>query len=139
AVLAGTTHASVSSVLIIFELTGDYDLILPLMLTAVLAAAVSRKLQPESLYTAILRKRNVPLPSTAPGWLRAGGVRAVLDPDVHTVAPDASFDEVVLALLELPPGAGLFVATADRRLLGAIHLDAVKGQLPEHQLIRRSL
>src|SRR5207248_11454163 len=105
AVLAGTTHASVSSVLIIFELTGDYDLILPLMLTAVLAAVVSRKLQPESLYTAILRKRNVPLPSTDPGWLRAGAVRAVLDPAAHTVAPAASSDEPALAPLALPPGA----------------------------------
>ena len=56
AVLAGTTHAAVSSVLIIFEMTGDYGVILPLMLTAAVAAATSRAIESDSLYTAPLRR-----------------------------------------------------------------------------------
>ena len=58
-VLAGTTHAAVSSVLIIFEMTGDYGVILPLMLSAAVAAATSRAIEPDSLYTAPLRRRGV--------------------------------------------------------------------------------
>jgi CIC family chloride channel protein len=71
-VLAGTTHASVSAVLIIFELTGDYGVIVPLMLSSFVAAATSRALEPESLYTAPLRRRGVKLPEMPrPDWLRA--------------------------------------------------------------------
>src|SRR3972149_2117454 len=78
AVLAGTTHAAVSSVLIIFELTGDYGVILPLMVSAAIAAAVSRSFEPDSLYTAPLRRRGVKLTELPrPGWLRVdtGGAR----------------------------------------------------------------
>ncbi|HYG67870.1 MAG TPA: chloride channel protein, partial [Anaeromyxobacteraceae bacterium] len=78
-VLAGTTHAVVSSVLIIFELTGDYGVILPLMLCAALAAEISRRLEPDSLYTAPLRRRGVRLPELPrPEWLRRTAVSALV-------------------------------------------------------------
>ena len=70
-ILAGTTHAAVSSVLIIFELTGNYDVILPLMLVCAVSAALSRKLSRDSLYTSVLRRRNVQPPDLPePQWLR---------------------------------------------------------------------
>jgi CIC family chloride channel protein len=69
-ILAGTTHAAVSSVLIVFELTGNYDVILPLMLVCAVSAAVSRRLVPDSIYTSVLRRRNVEPPDLPkPGWL----------------------------------------------------------------------
>ncbi|MGH9363614.1 MAG: chloride channel protein, partial [Thermoanaerobaculia bacterium] len=49
AVAAGTSHAPISAILILFEFTGNYDLILPLMVSAILASALSRKLYPASI------------------------------------------------------------------------------------------
>lgn len=70
AVLAGTTHAAMTAVLIIFEMTRDYDVILPLMLTCAISAAVSRRLQRDSLYSGVLRRRNVVPPAAPrPDWL----------------------------------------------------------------------
>ncbi len=131
-VLAGTTHAAVSAVLIIFELTGDYGVILPLMLSAALAAATSRALERDSLYTAPLRRRGVRLPAMPrPNWLRATQVAALMSPDAECVAPTTPFDDVMRRLLALPRGHDLYVCTAERELLGALVLDDLKGNLPD--------
>ncbi|WP_371877541.1 chloride channel protein [Pyxidicoccus parkwayensis] len=139
AVLAGTTHASVSAVLIIFELTGDYPLVLPLMLSTVVAAAVSRRLEPESLYTSVLNRRNVRMPATVPQWLRHEGARALLMPVHQRVSPSAPFQEVVAMLLELPAGEDLYVTDDQGRYRGALVLDALKGHLPDHSLLQATI
>ncbi len=132
AILAGTTHAAVSSVLIIFELTGDYDVILPLMVACVIAAAVSRRLEPESVYTASLRRRQVRLPEhPRPEWLQKATVSWMLDEAVDTVPSSMPFSEVVLRLIALAPGRDLYVVAPDGRYLGAIVLESLKGHLPD--------
>ncbi|WP_052517866.1 chloride channel protein [Archangium violaceum] len=139
AVLAGTTHASVSAVLLIFEMTADYDLMLPLMLCAVISAAVSRRLEPESLYTSVLNRRNVRMPASVPPWLREEGTRALLKPVQRRIPPSAPFQEVVVLLLEQPPGTDLYVTDEHGRLLGTIILDNLKGHLPNHALLQATV
>jgi len=50
-IVAGTIHAPLSAFLIIFEVTGDYNIILPLMLGAVSSTVIARWLDKESIYT----------------------------------------------------------------------------------------
>jgi CIC family chloride channel protein len=57
AVFAGAARAPITAVLIIFELTGDYAIVLPLMTAVVLAAGVSAKLSAGTIYTLKLRRR----------------------------------------------------------------------------------
>jgi len=131
-VLAGTTHAAVSAVLIIFELTGDYGVILPLMLSAALAAATSRALERDSLYTAPLRRRGVRLPAMPrPNWLRGTQVATLMTPDADCVAPATPFEDVMRRLLALRKGHDLYVCTGDRELLGVLVLDDLKGSIPD--------
>lgn len=62
AMFAASAHAPITSVLILFELTGDYRLILPLMLTVVVATLISQRLmRGESIYTLKLSRRGVRL------------------------------------------------------------------------------
>jgi chloride channel protein, CIC family len=62
AVFAGAARAPITAVMIIFELTGDYTVILPLMASIVLAVAVSSRLSGEStIYTTKLRRRGITL------------------------------------------------------------------------------
>jgi CIC family chloride channel protein len=136
AVLAGTTHAAVSSVLIIFEMTGDYGVILPLMLTAAVAAATSRAIEPDSLYTAPLRRRGVRLPELPrPEWLRKTPAAALVTPGPARVAPGTPFDEVLRKLLALDPGHDLYVTAPEGELLGVIRLDALKGTISDGALL----
>ncbi|MDU6111988.1 MAG: chloride channel protein [Winkia neuii] len=57
AAFAGAARAPITAVLIIVEMTGQYDLILPVMLAVVIAVGISRFLTRETIYTAKLFRR----------------------------------------------------------------------------------
>jgi CIC family chloride channel protein len=123
AVLAGTTHATMAAALMLFEMTGSYDLILPLLAACVVSTAVSRALSPESIYTAPLRRRGVELPRMArPAWMQREGVRSLVRAPSVKVPPRASMEEVLLAATRLDDGARVWVVDAEGRLCGAISL-----------------
>ena len=61
AMLAATTHAPLTGVLLIYELTQTYSLIVPLLLTAVISTIVGRLLYRDSIYTAELATAGVRL------------------------------------------------------------------------------
>jgi CIC family chloride channel protein len=61
AVFAGAARAPMTAVIIIFELTGEYQIILPLMAAVALAAGVSNLLSPDTIYTLKLRRRGIDL------------------------------------------------------------------------------
>ena len=65
AVFAGAARAPITAVIILFELTGEYSIILPLMAAIVLATGISHRLSPDTIYTLKLRRRGVDL-STSP-------------------------------------------------------------------------
>jgi CIC family chloride channel protein len=60
ALCAATTHAPLMAAVLVFELSGDYGLALPLLAAAMIATAVARRLRRDSLYTEELRQRGVP-------------------------------------------------------------------------------
>jgi len=57
AVVAGTTHGVLSAILIVYEMTSNYQVILPIMIAAGLASLVSRAIEPESIYYKKLSRR----------------------------------------------------------------------------------
>jgi CIC family chloride channel protein len=59
AVTAATTHAPMMAAVLVFELSGDYAIVLPLMLATTVATLTSRHLRRDSIYTAELRRRGV--------------------------------------------------------------------------------
>lgn len=61
AFVAGTTHAPLTATLIIFEMTGSYHIILPLMFTTILAVVVARSIERESIYSLKLARQGVRL------------------------------------------------------------------------------
>ncbi|RLC42307.1 MAG: chloride channel protein, partial [Candidatus Coatesbacteria bacterium] len=59
AVVSATTHAPLSALIILFEMTRNYKIILPLMFAVALATTISRLLYRESIYTMKLARRGV--------------------------------------------------------------------------------
>jgi CIC family chloride channel protein len=55
--VAGSTHAPLTAIMIVFEMTSDYALILPLMLCGAVAYITARRLYPESIYSEWLKRR----------------------------------------------------------------------------------
>ena len=61
ALFAGAARAPITAVLIIFELTGDYGVILPLMVAVAVATALGTVLSGDTIYTLKLRRRGIDL------------------------------------------------------------------------------
>lgn len=61
AVFAGSARAPITAVIVLFELTGEYSIILPMMLAIVLATLTSRLLSRDTIYTLKLRRRGIDL------------------------------------------------------------------------------
>ncbi|MFO7692741.1 MAG: chloride channel protein [Vicinamibacterales bacterium] len=61
---AGIIRAPMTSVIMIFEITRDYSIIVPLMIANLLSYFISERLQPESVYAALLRQEHIELPPT---------------------------------------------------------------------------
>jgi CIC family chloride channel protein len=61
AMFSGAAHAPVTAILILFEMTGNYLIILPLMLATVVSTVISRIISRESIYTLKLSRRGVHL------------------------------------------------------------------------------
>jgi CIC family chloride channel protein len=57
-------RAPLTSVIIVFELTGNYELVLPLMLGAALSTYLGERLHPDSAYTIPLTRKGITLPKS---------------------------------------------------------------------------
>jgi CIC family chloride channel protein len=57
AVVAGTTHAPIQAILILVEMTGNYEIILPIMISCVISNIVAKKIESASIYTMKLVRR----------------------------------------------------------------------------------
>ncbi len=100
AVFTASAHAPITAVLILFELTGDYNIILPLMLTVVIATLLSnRLLNGESIYSLKLSRRGVKLQHGRDvDILQSVLVGEVIDRQVDTISKDMNLNELADAL-----------------------------------------
>jgi CIC family chloride channel protein len=131
AVAAGSSHAPLSAILILFELTGNYDLILPLMIASIVASMAAKRLYPYSIYTEPLERRGVELSWRMEEAALAGlRVEDLVRPDTETLLPNATYAEVVDRFLGTQRHR-LFVVDAARQLLGYVSLHDIKHALRE--------
>jgi CIC family chloride channel protein len=114
ALVVATLEAPLTGILLVFEITGDYAIVLPLMLTAGVAHVVARRLQPLSLYGVWLDRRGEALTggrdATLLGTLT---VADAFDPDPPVIGQAAT---VAQLLDHLQPGAGTHFPVVDDAL-----------------------
>ncbi|MCQ4081051.1 chloride channel protein [Streptomyces sp. RB6PN25] len=118
AVFAGAARAPITAVIIMFELTGEYSIILPLMAAIVLATGISRALSKDTIYTLKLRRRGIDIdhtPATAP--LAGITVGTVMEPVPATLDENLPLAKAAGALARSPHGV-LPVLAADGSYLG---------------------
>ena len=59
ATLAGAVHAPLTAILLLFEMTHDYRIVLPLMFAVVISMLISQRIRPESVYTLGLTRKGI--------------------------------------------------------------------------------
>ena len=120
AVFAATSRAPITAVLIIFELTGDYRIILPLMFAIVLATALSNAITPDTIYTLKLRRRGINIDKPPPSSPMASLTVAQAMGDLPwPLAPDQPVRDIV-ERFSAERASTLPVLAADGALLGVI-------------------
>jgi CIC family chloride channel protein len=85
---AGIIRAPLTSVFMIFEITQDYQILVPLMVANLLSFMISRRYQPTPLYHALLQQDDVHLPSGSPDQGATLTAREVMDADAPLIAAD---------------------------------------------------
>jgi chloride channel protein, CIC family len=80
AVTAGSIHAPLTATIMVFELSGDYLIVLPLILATVISTYISKAIGSESVYEAELRRRGLGWDLTLEGRLLKSG-RAAAESD----------------------------------------------------------
>jgi len=96
AVVAATTHGPLQAILIIFEMTGDYKIILPLMITCIISCLVARRLCGESIYTFKLIRRGINIKAGKEvNVLKSIPVKNVMNPEVETIPESLSLGKLV--------------------------------------------
>lgn len=99
AFLAGATQAPLMAILMIFEMTLSYQVVLPLMLSCVVAYFVARAINKTSMYEITLRRHADEQERTR---LRAAQVRELVKPAETVVRLDASVQDMTRVFLEYP-------------------------------------
>ena len=131
ALVAATTHAPLTAFMIIFELTSDYAIILPLMITCVLATLIATRLSEASIYSLKLIRRGTDMfKGRSLNVLSHLKVRDVMIEPGTTVAPDAH-PLSLLAMFAAQPTDTIFVVDDGDHLLGVINLDDMRPLLKD--------
>ncbi len=100
---AGIVRTPLTSVIMIFELTRDYTIIVPLMVSNLIAFFISHRLQPQPIYEALARQDGIHLP-TGESRTRSARMRVTvaLRRDAQTLSPPMRIHDALVATGDSP-------------------------------------
>jgi CIC family chloride channel protein len=133
ALVAGTTHAPITAILIIFELTNDYKIILPLMMSCIIACLVASYLKKGSIYTIKLMRRGLDIV----GGLDQSILRTLMVIDfmsykTNTIPEDANMAEIV-ETFRTKDASYLHMIDKNNKLTGIISFRDIRHTLGEEK------
>lgn len=90
---AGIVRTPFTSVIMIFEMTRDYSIIVPLMISNMISFIISRQLQPEPIYEALAHQEGVYLPTAESREEMTGPpVSGVMDAEATLLPPNSDLE-----------------------------------------------
>ncbi len=134
--VAGTTRAPITAIIIVFELTNDYSIILPLMVTCIISTILSSKLSRESIYTLKLLLRNIGIKEGMEvNIMDSLYVKDIFRKDVETIKDSENFNQIVNKILK-GKSAEYPVIDKDENVKGIISIYDIKGFFLEKEQLK---
>ena len=135
AVVAAATHAPITAIIMIFELTQTIAIIPPLMAACVVSTLVTTYLHRDSIYTMKLRRRGIDLyEEESHNVLQSLYVHDVVDREPEILPSSANLQEVVDRVLQ-SDHTEFFVANEEGELQGSFQLRTFTRMLVEREAL----
>lgn len=129
AVFAGTARAPLTAILILFEITRNYNMILPLMFACVLSNVMSNALYPESIFTESLRRKGFKIRKGREiDIMSSMYVRDAMITHVQTVFEEKSI-EALTVLMQVSRHVGFPVLDSKGKLSGIVTLSDLRSKV----------
>jgi CBS domain-containing protein len=134
AMVAGATRGPLMAILILFEMTGEYRIILPLMLSCITAMLVSGRYLTDSIFTLKFARAGLRLGvGRESAILRSYQVQDVMEYNPVTIPIHYTIDKILRLFLS-NPDSHYYVTDAEDRLVGRITIHDVKDILHAESL-----
>ncbi|WP_342304248.1 chloride channel protein [Methanolobus sp. ZRKC5] len=134
AVFAGTSRAPLASILILFELTRDYNMILPIMLACVVSNVVSSSIYSESIFTEGLHRRGFTIrKGREVDIMESLLVTNAMKHNVQTVSENKKVGALI-SLMQSSRHAGFPVLDSNGNLSGVVTLKDVRDKVGHDEL-----
>jgi len=131
---AATTHAPLTAIILLFEMTDEVGLFIPLMVCSITATVTSRALGIDSVYLEPLKRKGIKVPeSLEETTLTTTPVSDIMRPEGVWVRENATFDMVV-EMVRKTRRDFIYVTNPTGALIGVIHLHDIKGYLADSEL-----
>lgn len=132
--MAGVTRAPLLAIIMIFELSHNTDVLLPMMVVSVLAVLSARLLEKDSIYVQSLRSAGIVWEKTPEATVYSSlKVSNIMREDVRLVSRAMPLAEIVQTFLRTR-SLYLYVGDEDRTLLGVIDLHDIKENFREAEV-----
>ena len=139
AFFGGAARAPVTAILILFEMTNDYNIILPLMLATVLSTMVSRLLSSETIYTRKLSRRGIHLEDGQDvDIMQRVTVEEVMNTNVDTVPIDMPLLDLSTEFIETHR-TGFPVVNAEDELVGIVSVQDLERQFETDTIMGKTV
>jgi chloride channel protein, CIC family len=132
--LAGVFHAPLTGIFLIAEITGGYELMIPLMIVSATSYSLVKSFHPDSLDVKRLKKKGAYISEDKDkAILGKIEVESMIEKNFITVELDAKLRSIVETIKHSPRNA-FPVINKHNRLLGVISLDAIREEMFNQEL-----
>ena len=132
AVVAATTHAPITAILIIFEMTSDYKIILPLMISTIISLAVTHR-QKGSIYTLKLIKKGIDIHEGKElNILKAMKVKDVMRSSIEILSPRTSLKSMIEKFMN-SPHSYFYITDEEGRIVEKISQMELSAIAPDYE------
>jgi CIC family chloride channel protein len=135
-VVGGATGAAMAAIVMIFEMTLDYNVIIPVTITVALSYGIRKFLCPESIYTLKLTRRGHHIPSALHANLsHVKHVKDIMQSTITVLPASSTLDALATTVLEHPKQSHFVVHDGDR-IVGLVGREAALGALDQSHVAK---
>ncbi len=135
AFLAASTHSPLTAIFLLFEMTGDYRIIVPVMLSSIIGTTVAHWLCKDSIDTVDFSREGIDIhEGRETAIMKSIKVGTILDEDVNFISENANVDQLLKIFSMAKDGFYFPVINETGMMTGIVSLQDVKTVLHDEKL-----